>query len=257
MDCEYCYQRESRKKLREKNEIKSDSLKSIYKLMDNNLNNIKNDNSIVLFGGEPLLCLDKIRKVVQYNKERCNNYYFFSMTTNGLLLNNKATYDIITDYAKNYRFRLEVSYDKSGQYRRKINEKNSDDIIKLVLDKLNKDNVPFWISYTIHAGNYKSVIKDIIYLIEKYGNIDGIEIRFYNMEIEEITKDIIDNYKKYVYKYLPYIYKKYNKTICTADNILCSLCKKCNININQLIYLADSNVKKTTGEKENHLFSDF
>lgn len=51
-------------------------------------------------------------------------------------------------------------------------------MIDRVLNKLNKDNIPIFISYVITELNYKNIIRDTIYLIKKYNNITKITFAY-------------------------------------------------------------------------------
>jgi len=61
--------------------------------------------SIGFYGGEPLLCWDTIVKIVEYTKEKFEDYVF-SITTNGLLMDNSKV-----KYMLENRFSISISLD--------------------------------------------------------------------------------------------------------------------------------------------------
>ena len=66
---------------------------------------------ITFYGGEPLLCFDTIKKVVDYIENKNNGVsYTFSMTTNALLLHKYI------DFLNNNDFRITVSLDGNSNH---------------------------------------------------------------------------------------------------------------------------------------------
>ncbi len=228
LSCEYCYEKDY---VNDKHTL---SEKFLSDFIDN-FNN-EHDQSIVLFGGEPLLEIDKIKFIYKYIEDnKIEKKLNFSTTTNGILLQNEDTYNFIKSIILNKNFKLEISYDGHGNYRRKFEDGTKiDDILLNIFDRLNKDNVPFWISYTIHLGNYKYVIEDFIRLFEKYPICSGIIARIYYNEFKE--NDInIDPILEDIKNKCNYIYKKYypEKPIC---DFVCDLCKLCHFENTKLDY---------------------
>ena len=158
MKCKYCYEQTSRNKLENKISITYDEIKKQLDDIYNNFNS--DDNCLVLFGGEPTLEIDKIKYIIDYNNKQTNKLVFH-MNTNGLLLLNDKIYKFITELINNRILYMSISYDGSGQDNRILmNNKSSKKLIDRVLNKLNKDNIPIFISYVITELNYKNIIKD-------------------------------------------------------------------------------------------------
>ncbi len=83
---------------------------------------------VTFYGGEPLLNFEIIKKCVEYTKENCPSEYIFSITSNGLLLQNE-----IAEYLVSNDFYISVSLDgnKNNHDRNRVlpNNKGSFDII--------------------------------------------------------------------------------------------------------------------------------
>lgn len=244
MKCKYCYEQNSRNKLENKISITYDEIKKQLDDIYNNFNS--DDNCLVLFGGEPTLEIDKIKYIIDYNNKQTNKLVFH-MNTNGLLLLNDKIYKFITELINNGILYMSISYDGSGQDNRiLINNKSSKKLIDRVLNKLNKDNIPIFISYVITELNYKNIIKDTIYLIKKYNNITKITFAYNYSEMDKIIN--IQEHTDYIVRYFVYLYKKYHVSLCIPDNKkVCNLCKKCNVS--DLKYI----VKDKVIERENKL----
>lgn len=225
-DCDYCYERKSRSKLKSPIIPTKKELENIVdKIIEDNNGNL----SLTLFGGEPLLELDLIKYVLDYCKIKYGKPFPCCLVTNGVLLKNKDTYDYIVDKINNETLKLEISYDVSGQFRRKYKNGNpSNEDVVFIMNKLNTDNIPFWISYVLNKDTYNNAIKDFIYMFETYKNLAGIVVSLYRTELDmatggnEQTNEFLKKFKilcLHLYKHF------YHKPICDQT---CALCKKCN-----------------------------
>jgi len=73
---------------------------------------------VTFYGGEPLLNFEIIKKCVEYTKENCPSEYIFSITSNGLLLQNE-----IAEYLVSNDFYISVSLDGNKNLLRKVKRK--------------------------------------------------------------------------------------------------------------------------------------
>lgn len=237
LNCSYCH-----REVKENEDKVSDRL--INQLKKQNVDRIK------FMGGEPLLYIKEIKKVVN---EFSNKNVEFSLTTNGILLN---TYK---DYLKKHNFLICVSYDGNNELRQDydpftnvldynklsisctIHNKNTNfyEIIKRFKEKesiLNR-SLSFY-PHVIHVTSednrrYGLDKKDIIYIIMQY---------------KEIVTSFIDSYIKYgvinkwyyaIFHMLQLRYYanfSFGETYCVNRNL-----KKyeCNGNMNSCLYIRD------------------
>lgn len=236
MRCKYCYEQTSRDNLNNKIDITYDEIKKQLDDIYSNFNH--DDNCLVLFGGEPTLEIDKIKYIIDYNNQQENRLCLY-LNTNGLLLLNDDIYKFIIHSIFFDNLMICISYDGSGQdNRRLLNGDSSKELIDKVLDKLDEDNIPIFISYVITELNYKNIIKDTIYLNKRYNNIQKILFGYNYAEMSRIIN--IPSYTDYIVKYFVYLYNKYHVSLCIAGNkSVCRLCRKCN----------DSSMKYIVNEK--------
>ena len=252
LNCEYCYEATNRKKLN--HSIKLD-IDTAFSQMDEAMKSSDClSNCIVLFGGEPFLEYDTMKKIFDYNIEKCNNYFCFSINTNSLLLTDDIMLEL-REYMNKTGISLVVSYDGIGTYRRTHYDGTSaKKEIEAKIDRLEQLNVPFEISYTIHKGNYqyKGIIRDVVFLFEKYKLLNKICFSYYTDELDEIVG--INNVHEYIYdlmKKMASVYKVYQKPICcsklnvenkfTVISPVCSLCRRCSVD-DKRIYVSDDKI---------------
>lgn len=107
--------------------------------------------SFVFFGGEPLLCFDKIQVFTEYALQQGKRYgkeVRFSITTNAILLN-----DYIAQFLKEHRFSITVSIDGTEEStninRFYANKKGAYKDILEGIKVLQKNHVPFVVRGTI------------------------------------------------------------------------------------------------------------
>lgn len=90
------------------------------------------------FGGEPLMNFDVVKKLVKYGREQekiYNKNFRFTITTNGILLNDEIT-DFINEHMHNIVLSLDGRKDINDDMRPTINDKGSYDIIVPKYQKL-------------------------------------------------------------------------------------------------------------------------
>jgi len=220
LNCEYCYEKENRP-----NYVMSDEeIDSYFEYLNENSLSYSH---IVLFGGEPLLCLDKIEYIVdKIVNKYSDKKYSVSMNTNGLLLLDDNILNKYLELNSKIQIYLKISYDGSHSYRRKdYNGICVNDKILEVLNKLENKNIRYSISYTWQKENYKTIIYDLIDIIEKY-HPQKIEISVNCQEIGSISGDY-EKEKELIVPHLIAIYKEYNIPLC---EFVCNICKKCVFN---------------------------
>lgn len=224
MNCEYCYERKSRAK---KKELKTATHDEINKFIDSVIDREGDSNSSIrLFGGEPLLYPAKALYFVEEVLRRKPNTGL-NLLTNGTLILNDKTFDYVKAmYAvtKNrMSFKFEISWDGTGHFRRIYNDGSpTRKDVENAMSRLCRNNLPFAVSYAVHNGNKDHVVKDYIYLMEKYGNcvIKNVDYTYVQIEVEEKP------HKKELCSYAKKLWKIYKVPMCS--NMVCSLCRRCN-----------------------------
>ena len=207
-DCEYCYQAKSRNSAKPSFISFENAKKFINEIVERESGLI---STIVLFGGEPLLNPDLFYKILDFIESK-NHKFNISTTTNGYYLSKHLVEFKNKILNLKNHFSLEISYDGSGQFRRKFNNKNTD-FVKELIDKI---DFKFSIRYTIHSGNIKTYLKDLAELSLNQ-NIDKIIVNFNESEIGFI-KDFVSKQAIEIFKYT-------QKPICYLN---CDFCKRCN-----------------------------
>lgn len=219
LECEYCYQLKERKKNYKFYLSENEILEFIHEIVERE--GLDTVSTVVLFGGEPLLLREKFFKVLDAFENFTHSTgkkFALSTTTNGThLLNPKFARAFKEKIQKlQNSFSLEISYDGTGQCRRKNKQGIPVDISSVLRDF--KDLVS--IRYTIHAGNYESALADIIKLCER--KFKKIILNFYESEIENFVD--LEKYKSDLKRKLEYIFTLYKIPICHE---VCEVCKGC------------------------------
>lgn len=223
-NCEYCYQREERENSKiffiTESQV-DDFFKNLYLKEPNSV------STIFLFGGEPFLNYNIIKYIFKVSNEyyeKYNKKFGISMVTNGLFFKDENNiFDFFKEVSKlKHRFSIEISYDGSGHFRRKTKSgKSTSEDVKEVIKKLLDYNIRFRISYTIHSGNYKNVLQDLIKLSKL--NVERIIVNFYEEELQNFID--VENFKETLKLQTLELYKHFRKPICFLN---CEYCKKCN-----------------------------
>lgn len=229
-DCEYCFQhsQDYKRYTLSKEQIK----KNIDEIVEAEEGSY---SSTCLFGGEPFLFWDNLKYAIEY-AEQAKDGMFFQINTNGSWFE-KTEHCI--EYAKLHavkrnRIDLQISFDVSGNYRRtdKAGNDTTEKTFK-ILAKLNKFNIPFGISYTIHKANFNNVVSDIEFLCKTFKlqkiwlNLNTNELVDEGLISPDIHETMFDTYKFIIQKWgnqLDNLFKEYKIPICQA---VCTLCNKC------------------------------
>jgi len=237
--CEYCYQREDRKK--------NNTIKASHKQIDDFLLNLVDIepnvvSSVVVFGGEPFLesesvfyLYDKASHITAETGKRYN----FCTNTNGIWFINTNNREKFFQEVKKVQnsgnnVSLELSYDGDGHTRRNYkNGKNTQEDIKGVLRAFKEANFPFHLRYTVHKGTLGTFKSDMVKLSKflTYHNNNRIVLSFYRSEIEPLLTKLYDKYIQELTEFSRGVFLKYQIPIC---ELVCMDCKKCNFNIDKV-----------------------
>lgn len=247
--CEYCYQREDRKK---NNNVKA-SNEQIDDFLEN-LATLEPDvaSSVVIFGGEPFLESESVFYL--YSKanqitERTGKRYNLCTNTNGIwFISEKNRERFFAEAKKVYEagngLSLEISYDGDGHNRRNYkNGKSTQEDIKNLLFILREKNFPFHLRYTVHKNTLGTFKSDMIKLSRflSYNSDNRIVVSFYRKEIEPLLDITYDEYMDSLKKFTSGVFSKYGIPVC---ELVCEDCRKCTFNPEKLNnYTIPSNKK--------------
>lgn len=224
LSCKYCFVEKKNRRL---------DFKDYINVIEKYKNEISN---ITFFGGEPLLCFDLIKKIIEYNK---NKKYFFNyiLNTNGLMLS-----DEILNFIIKNNILVNLSLD-GIDISNNLNRGNTfDDVFDKVL-KLREKNIKFIINYVISPNNicyfYDSIsffrkekIDKVCLMINYDAKWDISDILLFKEELNKCLLIILNDGK------LMKIYPVYNKLSALLKN---ESVKKCNFG-------DDSIILSTTGK---------
>lgn len=220
--CDYCYEKDQRQNLKEQKDITKEEITQALEKVNKN-NTSGSPATIVIFGGEPLLRPDLIDYLVLEAKRINPNGFAFCLTTNGLYFLKEKNAVWMKQILSNTTISVEVSWDGTGQLRRKTLEgKSSEALVEKALDVLEKVNVPITIRYTVHKGNYDSVVYDMIYCLERWKNIKKIQTSYAYTDLDSTKKPKeigMENRDFYVG-----IFEKYDVPVCQE---VCDVCQRC------------------------------
>ncbi len=204
MRCKYCYASAGEKQTYMSKDVAIKTIKELKEINGNN--SIK----VLFHGGEPLMCLDVIKDVIDFcekNYDKKSIEYYIQ--TNCILLNKE-----VISYLKEKDVKISISLDgcdpNSNACRILKNKHNSFDIIKKSIDELNAQNVKINNLAVLNKKNYKNVGEIIDFLVSNKiynfsfnyfikggrGNTNS-NLALTNEEIFEATKIIIDKLNEY------------------------------------------------------------
>ncbi len=174
---------------------------------------------IGFYGGEPLLNMTLIREVINFlNENNTKKSFTYSMTTNGLLLNEHM------DYLANKNFDLLISLDgdEYGQYYRlKKNGENSfNDVFKNIV--LLKEKYPLYFKNKVNfhsvIHNRNSVRGVVEFVLKYFGKIPSLA---------EISPNGISKTKKALYSSMYQIISKSIQMDSSPEGLLTLLGEEC------------------------------
>ena len=236
LECQYCFVHQSKNYM-----TLETAKKAVDFLFSNNINNKDQKLMITFFGGEPLLCYDSIIvPLVNYCKDNYNNYiYEFSITTNGILLN-----EINLKFFKENNFYLLLSMDgdyETQNYNRpyKSDKKNSFTFLYNKFELIKKYFPKIEIRATVTPKTISVLFKNFLFF-EKEGfkyitfcpnmleDWDENNLNIIEQELQKITLYYINYLSKNKtpsLKFLPYekYLNNYNDNLFCQNNINCGL----------------------------------
>ena len=160
------------------------------------------------FGGEPLMNWDAVKKIVDYarsKEEEYNKKFRFTVTTNGVLLNDDNI-DYINKEMKNVVLSLDGRKCVNDNMRLAINGKGSYDVIvpkfqKLVEKRLQGDNKEYYARGTFTKNNL-DFAQDVYHIADDLG--------FDQLSVEPVIADASEPYA-ITEEDLPTIFAEYEK----------------------------------------------
>lgn len=191
-------------------------------------------NCLVIFGGEPTLAIDAIYDTINYTNTNYPNKFTYYMNTNGIKFSDENVFNKFKDFYNkgNNNIIITFSYDGSANFRRKFKDgSDSTEYVLKAINLFNDNNLPFNISYCLNFFNYDVCIKDFIYILLKWKNIERLVIspnwseldkKFDCYDIDKLY-NIVDNDLNTKCKYL---FSKFKKPICDRVCDLCGICNK-------------------------------
>lgn len=211
LDCVYCGYGKlySNNLKRDRKNLDFETAKAI---IDRILDFEKSDHSksakhniyISFYGGEPLLCMDTIEKIINYINEKSTNFLpIYTMTTNGILLDKYANFLIKND------IKLLISLDGNKKNNKlRVNKNGKDEFERIVsnIDKIRdidknyfKNNIAF--NSVLHTEN--SVQEIHAFFKNKFDKMPSIAEMNSNgvdsdckQEFEEIFNDLFESTQK-------------------------------------------------------------
>ncbi len=166
------------------------------------------------FGGEPLMCLQTIKNVVYYAKEKAaaiGKKFLFTTTTNALLLNDEAI-KFFNEEMENVVLSLDGRKEVHDAIRKTVNGKGSFDLVIGNIKKFveMRGDKHYYVRGTFTAKNL-DFAKDVLFLVEN--GFDSISMEPVVTDIEDLAiksehlPQILQEYENLCDKYL----EKYEK----------------------------------------------
>lgn len=234
MACEYCYEGNGEEDYDLKEAfLTNEQIDEFVDEMEKMEGSIPS-SSISFMGGEPTLAYDGLSYIIDRiieSTKKLGKTYSAVMTTNGVLLDNESYYTKFINlirYAKDNGFfiDIEISYDGTGHHLRKFrNGSPTQEIVKRVIDKLERNGERFRISYTVSEQNYLVTIEEVIGFLETYKNLINISCSIAFARLDKFLEPgagfkIKDEFKPYMKE----LYGIYNIPIC---GLSCGPCRRC------------------------------
>lgn len=163
----------------------------IWKIFDEN-NIGKTEGVIGFYGGEPLLCFETIKRIIEYVKIKqthSNLSFIFNMTTNAVLLTEK-----VADFLDENNVELLISLDgnrDNQSFRHFPFGENSFDVVIKNIDLLKKNHFEYFTKYVgfnsvIHKRN--SMYLSDKFIFERYGKHPLLSA----LDLEEMKEEYKD-----------------------------------------------------------------
>ena len=191
LKCKYCFVSKNKETM---------SFETYKKAIQDYKERVRN---ITFFGGEPLLCFDRIKEIIAYNEK--NKWDFtYNLNTNALLLK-----DEILDYCLEKKMLLNVSLDgnKKSNIKNRCNEEQFNEILNNIKTAI-KRNGNVVVNYVIDPSNVEDYFEGIKFLVEQ-----GIKEICLMINYEAIwKKKDIDIFREQNNKVIDYLVTEQKKT---------------------------------------------
>ena len=248
--CEYCYQHKDREKVEE---LRDNTPEQIQQQLEKLKQEGITPSCFVLFGGEPLLRLDLVKFAVLKIRELFGSNIGINMSTNSLLLLNDNVFEDVKTLVTEHGVSIDISYDRSGHNRRVYkNGKSTKDDVERVLQKLEENDVPYRIRYTVHKANYDKAHIDWAVIAKQYSKCTRLIVSFNFSELAQILNTA--DTKRIASLYVPaanVIWDLFRLPVCELNCEKCRLCRK-QENYRYITTSTTFNTKPSQNENFNH-----
>ena len=254
LTCEYCYERGRVIKAKVGSTLSTREVdRYLSEIMEREKGCV---STLVIMGGETFLKIGMLNYTMDKIK-MSDHIWGVSVVTNGTMFKKISGWDYhkILDSTENAHVTLEVSYDGSGHDRRTFPDgESSKERVEEGIEILKEHGMPFRISYTVHRGNYKNLLYDMVWICEK---IKPTAIKL-SIACQELT-DVGIDYEKFKRDFIPYaehLYLSYEIPICDLACGPCQICDTSNFVGNSYFSPASAGVKFQDAKTEK-LFDGF
>lgn len=228
-DCEYCYEKEKREDLSYQKDVTKEEIDLFLEEIAEREKGIT--SVVVLFGGEPFLKFELMTYLVEkaLSMKKDGGFSFSTITNGSKLQSDHQVKDLqlMMDYCKERHsdFNLAISWDGTGNKRRPSGLRMPTSyLLDQCFDLLEAYNIPYDISYTMHAGNIKVFTEDISKFCQKRSP-RRIKISWAESDIEEFhSKETVALGKELMDRWSKPFYEALNIPIC---NHSCGACVEC------------------------------
>jgi len=220
--CDYCYEIDSRGNLDKDVTITGQAAQAFFDEIAEREKGLV--STVVIMGGEVFLNYAFLLEILRY-AERKSHQYAISITTNGTLLHKWTNQQL--QHIRKRITTLEISWDGSGQDRRVFaNGRSSKSQVEENMCYLRGIDIDYKISYTVHKDNYKHLLYDMVYILEKIRPV-AIKLSFACQELSDIGVDF-EKFKTNFKEYAEQLYLSYQIPICDLACAMCGICDKSN-----------------------------
>jgi hypothetical protein len=225
MDCSYCYEREARLTPGFRHiDSSREQIDEFIRDIEEREAGVK--SSVVFMGGEPLLRPD----LLEHTYERCASSgkpggWSLNMVTNGTMFTEENVALLRRMFGDGrVHFKLEVSYDGSGQGRRRLaSGGDSRPTVEAALDSL---PVPFGVSYTVHVLNHGKVVRDLVSILERWGKrMVTLGVGFAREDLERAGVNG-EELRRSLVPYAEALFLRYGVPLCDLACGPCGWCDK-------------------------------
>jgi len=222
LGCTYCYEA-----LDEVQGIDT-NLEDLYNIVDEVIDRegLIDQSFFGIFGGEPTLSWNNVEKFMDYAYQKKKNVHF-EMITNGIKF--KDVDFIQRVYGNKHmiegRLSISISFDGyNGNIDRiyRSGKPSTDDVI-IALSNLTYLGLKYRIRYTIHKGNYKTIIQDIEDMLKYFNPLRIIT--------SEVTEQFTQEDRQYIHQIYAELRNRWqnNEIQIPICELFCDMCTGCGI----------------------------